>query len=392
MSKDNESKIITKPPNQSGALVLLGLFAVVLLLVVGLFVLSLKLFAPEPTVEPGVLQQAAASTLEVAVPIYVDETLKAMLPGIVSGTLSALPTNPTPPPIPTEAPIPCDQAGFVTDQTIPDGTKLPASTAFTKVWIVRNLGSCTWAEDYALVFSGGELMAGKSPLTIGRQLAPGDVMEISANLVTPGTSGLYSGYWMLQNSSGNTFGLTPDGEPLSFFITVGAHESTPLDFTKTACQAAWTSTTGKLKCPETEDITGGAVNPVDFAIGEAGIEFSLPVLEVIPNEGPGGKVSGTYGLLQIQNGDSFHATIACADNQPDCALKFELQYDSGEHNIQSLGSWLESTDGVHHKVIVDLSPLVGRTIRLILSVSSQNSTANDNKGLWIAPVILRTVI
>ena len=122
-------------------------------------------------------------------------------------------------------------------------------------------------------------------------------------------------------------------EPLSFFITVGAHESTPLDFTKTPARRL------------------GPVPPVNSNVRKPRISLAepsiqsisqlvkressspLPVLEVIPNEGPGGKVTGTYGLLQIQNGDSFHTTIACADNQPDCALKFELQYDSGEHNM-----------------------------------------------------------
>jgi len=359
---------------------------------VSLSALALKLLAPKPTVEPEVLQQAAASTLEIAVPIYVDETLNALLPGIVSGTLTAsAPTPTTNPPTPTPPVVPCDQAGFVSDGTIPDGFRLLPSSAFTKVWIVRNLGTCTWAEDYALVFSDGELMAGKSPLTLGRELPPGDTMEISANLVAPAAGGVYSGRWRLQNSSGDTFGLAPDDQPLSLHISIGSHETVALDFVDQACFATWSSTTGEMECPNTEDFIGGAINPVESTVAEAGTEFSLPALEAIPSEGPDGQVTGTYNLLQIQVNDNFNAIIACSDNQPECNLVFELQVDPGDHQPVTLGHWMEVTDGAHQKVTVDLSPYAGKTIRLILSVLSQNGTAYDNKGLWISPVILRTV-
>jgi hypothetical protein len=391
MTKNDVSKRKENSHKNSGSLILLGLFAATLLLVVGLSALSLKLLAPKPTVEPEELQVAAAGTLAVIVPLYVDETLNSALPGFISGTLTASAPTATPiPPTPTEPVTPCDLAGFVSDGALPDGSHLKTTSPFTKVWTIRNIGTCTWAEDYALVYSGGELMAGKSPLTIGRALAPGDAFEISANLVAPAISGLYSSQWLLQNSAGVTFGMSPDDEPLSLSITVGSHQSIALDLTESACQAEWTSSTGSVDCPETEDIAGGFVNPVESTTGEGGIGFTQPGLEVIPNEGPGGAIMGTYGLLQIQPGDSFHAILACADNQPDCSLVFELLYDPGDHHLVSVRRWVEVTDGTHQKVVVDLSSLAGETIRLILSVSSQTGTTYDNKGLWITPMILRT--
>jgi hypothetical protein len=392
MSNRAESKSAGKTQKHSGSFILLGLFAATLLLVVGLSALSLKFLAPKPTVEPEEVQAAAAATLAVVAPIYVDETLNAAIPGIVSGTLTAMAPTPSPiPPTPTLPSIPCDLAGFVSDGDLPDGSRLKASTAFTKVWTIRNMGTCTWAEDYELVYSGGELMAGKSPLTIGRVLSPGDAFEISANLVAPATSGFYTSQWLLQNSNGELFGLSPDGEPLSLSISVAPHESIALDLIKNACQAEWSSAVGKVDCPETESFTSGAVNSLGTATGESGIEFTQPVLEVIPNEGPGGTIMGTYGLLQIQPGDRFHAVLACADNQPDCSLTFELLYDPGDHHLVSVRRWVEVTDGAHQKVVVDLSALAGETVRLILSVSTRDGTAYDNKGLWISPLILRTV-
>jgi hypothetical protein len=95
--------------------------------------------------------------------------------------------------------------------------------------------------------------------------------------------------------------------------------------------------------------------------------------------------------MQIQENDTFTAIIACSDNQPECNLVFELLADPGDHQLVMLGRWVETTDGAHQKVSVDLSPYAGKTFRLILSVSSQNGTAYDNKGLWISPVILRTI-
>ncbi|MGB8252342.1 MAG: NBR1-Ig-like domain-containing protein, partial [Anaerolineaceae bacterium] len=366
-----------------------GLFAATLLVMVALSALSLKLFAPEPTIAPEVLRQAAASTLDIAIPIYVDGTVQAMVPGIISGTLTA--SVPTQTPTPTLPPVPCDLAGFVSDVTIPDGTRSSASAAFTKVWLVRNLGTCTWGADYALVYQAGELMAGQSPLTIGKILAPGETVELSVNLVAPATGGVYTSTWMLQNSAGEKFGLTPDDQPLSLRIVVGSHETTALDFTEKACFASWSSIVGTIKCPNPDEYISGSVNPVETTTVEYGYEIDMPSLEVIPSEGNGGTITGTYGLLQIQEKDTFNAIIGCGNEQPECDLVFELKYDAGDHHPISLGSWIEKTDGSLQKVTVDLSSLEGKTIALILSVSSTNATARDNKGVWISPVVFRTV-
>jgi len=90
MSKNSVSSATGKQTKHNGAMALLGMFAATLLLMVALSALALKLLAPKPTVEPEVVQQAAASTLNIAVPIYVDETVNAILPGFVSGTLTCL--------------------------------------------------------------------------------------------------------------------------------------------------------------------------------------------------------------------------------------------------------------------------------------------------------------
>ena len=38
----------------------------------------------------------------------------------------------------------CNKAEFVEDVTIPDNTRIPPATYFTKTWRIRNAGYCTW--------------------------------------------------------------------------------------------------------------------------------------------------------------------------------------------------------------------------------------------------------
>src|SRR5574338_1618752 len=53
----------------------------------------------------------------------------------------------------------CDQAQFVRDVTIPDGTVFAPGATFTKTWRIKNAGTCTWS-GYSLVFDSGDSMGG----------------------------------------------------------------------------------------------------------------------------------------------------------------------------------------------------------------------------------------
>ncbi len=100
----------------------------------------------------------------------------------------------------------CDNAIFVSDITIPDGTEMVTGTTFTKTWQVRNTGTCTWDTDYAIVFVNGDRMEGKSPTQLERTVAPGETIDISLSLVAPSDEETYLGYWQIRNASKETFG------------------------------------------------------------------------------------------------------------------------------------------------------------------------------------------
>src|SRR5512141_2598891 len=58
----------------------------------------------------------------------------------------------------------CDAAQFVSDVTVPDGTKYDPGTAFKKTWRLKNIGTCTWSTSSSLVFDSGERMGASASI------------------------------------------------------------------------------------------------------------------------------------------------------------------------------------------------------------------------------------
>jgi uncharacterized protein YkwD len=102
-----------------------------------------------------------------------------------------------------------DQVTFLADVTIPDGTFFDPGEPFTKVWQVRNTGTCEWDTGYALVFSEGDIMNGAltNPVPLA---SPGDTNEVSLELVAPARTGQQDGFWQFQNAAGERFGSSSD--------------------------------------------------------------------------------------------------------------------------------------------------------------------------------------
>jgi hypothetical protein len=119
----------------------------------------------------------------------------------------AQPTNTTPPTATTKptSSTPCDKAGLVSE-TIPDGTTFGTDEAFTKKWVIKNEGSCTWNSSYEWVFSSGENMSGPTTKALtGGTVAPGQTVEVSLNLTSPSNMGTYRGTYKIRNGSGQIF-------------------------------------------------------------------------------------------------------------------------------------------------------------------------------------------
>ena len=117
-------------------------------------------------------------------------------------------TPPPPPPPPSSS---CDKAAFVADVTVPDYTVFAPNTAFTKTWRLKNVGTCTWTTSYKLVWVSGSPIGATYPVALATSVAPGQTVDVSANMVAPSTAGTYQGNWMLQNASGTNFGIGSAG-------------------------------------------------------------------------------------------------------------------------------------------------------------------------------------
>ena len=131
---------------------------------------------------------------------------------IPTGPTLTPPGNGTPTATITSAPVSsCDRATFVTDITVPDGTVFAPNTPFTKIWRLMNTGTCTWNTSYTLVYSSGDQMDGPAETALNAVVAPNTSTDISLNLTSPAGPGIYRGYWMLKNGSGQLFGIGPTG-------------------------------------------------------------------------------------------------------------------------------------------------------------------------------------
>ncbi len=141
---------------------------------------------------------------------------------------ATLPPSPTPTEIPTETPLPpvaqpaegasasndgtpCYRANLEME-TIPDGTTFYAGTTFTKMWRLKNTGTCNWNKDFSLRFIDGDLLgAGAAiPLT-AETIPPFGYVNVEVEMKAPDKAGTYRGNWMITSDDGKIFGIGPQG-------------------------------------------------------------------------------------------------------------------------------------------------------------------------------------
>lgn len=98
------------------------------------------------------------------------------------------------------APSCTNNAAFVADVTIPDGSSIPPGGAFTKTWRFSNNGTCTWGAGYQFVFVAGEAMTANTTVQVP-QTAPGATADFSVALTASTTPGTHVGKWQMRTAS-----------------------------------------------------------------------------------------------------------------------------------------------------------------------------------------------
>ncbi len=334
--------------------------------------------APNPT-NMNQIPTAAGPTVVVTVPANT-----AVPPTAVPPTATPIPPTPTP--------KPCLQISNVIDLSIPDGTKLNAGSAFTKVWRLQNSGSCKWDTGFDIIFVKGNQLGANTVYDLPYEVAPGQTIDISINMIAPSVNGKYSSDWMLKSSNGVTFGTGSDSKG-TFWVRMESinGQGVVYNFAESVCSATWTNSLRKtLKCPGDEkDVKNGYAVSKGNPVRENGAVENEIGLITRPNQEGDGYIQGIYPAFTVKDGDKFRAAVQCEGGSTGCDIKFELYYTIDGQKATGLGQWHEVYDNNWTFVEVDLSALAGKKTVFTLVVWNQGSATN-NRGLWLFPIIYRT--
>jgi hypothetical protein len=309
--------------------------------------------------------------------------------GTTSPVTQAPPTKTSPPA--TAIPIPCDKVEFIRDITFEDGSVIAPSARFTKIWRVKNTGSCTWNTNYALVFVSGERMKADKQVALSNRVFPGETVDLSVEFTAPSDSGRFRSFWMISNPSGKRFGIGKNGDQ-SFWVDIRIKQPSKAyvyDFAGNMCAASWRSSAGKLGCPGDSNNNSGSVILVDRPWLENGRREDEATLWTRPHATRGGWISGTYPAYKVKEGDHFRAAIGCMLDSNGCELTFSLDYQVvGKNKVRNLASWVERYDGAITSVDVDLASLEGKEVQFILTVTNHGKPSSAD-GFWLVPSIRR---
>ncbi len=347
------------------------------------------------TAEPNAAGTQAAQTLQVlmtqvagAATATPAASVPTSTPQPQAPTATIAPPTATQAPTSTSVPVACDAARFVTDVTIPDGTSMVAGAKFTKIWRLKNVGTCTWTTSYSLVFTSGNAMGSPASVAMPASVAPNQTIDVSIELIAPNSTGDYRGNWLLRNASGQTFGLGGNNETFYADIKVIAAppSSGSYDFAANYCAAEWSTGAGVISCTTPDKDAKGFVIYVAKPYLETGYLDDEAGIVTNPQNINDGIIRGKYTPFTVKAGDHFLAIVGCEYNAKDCNVKFQLDYQIDNGAITTLTTWSETYDDTFRHVDVDLSSLAGKSVKFILTVMA-NGSATGDRALWLAPRI-----
>jgi hypothetical protein len=293
--------------------------------------------------------------------------------------------------VPPISPVPqtrCDAASFVSDVTYPDGSNISLGGSFTKIWRLKNNGTCTWTTSYALVFESGERFSAPTAISLPTNVGPGQTVDLGVNMTAPNQTGRYRGYWKLRNASNVLFGIGGDAaQAIWVDVNVTGYTVTGYDLLANYCDADWRNESQDLPCPGTDGDERGFVRALNSPNMEDGRPHGNGLL-THPERENNGLISGAYPAFRIQSGDRFQAQIGCLHQANDCDMTFRLQYQIGNGSVRTLGQWREVYEGDSYTLNIDLSTLNGENVKFILSVLA-NGSSHEDYAIWLNPRITR---
>jgi hypothetical protein len=131
------------------------------------------------------------------------------------------PATPGAPASPLPTAVCTNEAVYLEDLTIPDGTVVSPGQRLDKRWAVRNTGTCNWNAAYRLVPLGESEFLAPEAVALYPARA-GEVATLQVVLDAPQNSGEYASRWQPQAPDGSLF-----GDPVFVFVLVEQPTPTP---------------------------------------------------------------------------------------------------------------------------------------------------------------------
>ncbi len=190
------------------------------------FLLSACGAAPSESViaTRGAMTVQAQDTARAATDAAVPPTDVPALPSEAASPAATLPplatkAPPTPPPAGGNL---CTASAQFVSETIPDGTITNPGSVFTKIWRIKNTGTCYWGTSWQWVYVSGDLMGGATYYNFPSPAAPGDTVDVPVVFTAPAAGGTYRGYWKIKSPWGMVFGDSESGNAFWVDIVVGS--------------------------------------------------------------------------------------------------------------------------------------------------------------------------
>jgi len=266
-------------------------------------------------------------------------------------------------------------------------------SSFTKIWRLKNNGTCTWKTSYRVVLVSGDMLGGQNLMPLPREVAPGETIDLSMTFKAPLTLGSYRGNWQIRNDKGEIFGATVTANR-PFWVAVRvqtpAIAGTVYDFVQNACSAQWFSGSGNLNCPGIKNRPEGFILQQSISHLEDGTTLTRPGILTAPENNFNGYIRGVYPSFKVQPGDHFQAIVNCEDKATSCGVLFRLDYELGDGIVRNFWAFGERYDGRYFTVDLDLSSLAGQDVRFVFTVLSLGPATGD-RALWVEPRIVRTI-
>lgn len=275
---------------------------------------------------------------------------------------------------------------------MPDGSLFTPGSSFTKVWRLKNNGTCTWKTTYQVVLVSGDLMAGQNLMPLPGEVAPNQTIDLVMNFTAPLIEGDYRGNWQIRNDKGEIFGTTSTANK-PFWVAIKV-KSPPLsgtvyDFTANACSAQWFTGAGTLNCPGVDKDPNGFVLKQTTSKLEDGTSLTRPSLLTVPQDSFNSYIRAVYPSFKVQQGDRFQAIVNCEGGAASCGVLFRVDYQLSDGIVHDFWAFGEQYDGQYFTADLDLSPLAGQDVKFVLTILSLGPASGD-RALWVEPRIVRT--